>query len=439
MKANNDKQKLLVEYLISSPDTFALCKSIVRAEYFDPSLRKAVDFIHDYYDQYNATPTPEQIAAETGAKLKVQQLTRDKIVYCANEIETFCKRQALRTAIFSAPELIEKGDYGNVETAIREALLISLNRDLGVDYFKDPLTRLEALSQVPLRTPTTWRQVDDALFGGLARTEMLLFSANSGGGKSITLANLAMNFAMQGLNVLYITLELSETLVAQRFDTMFTGVPTVMWQKQYKEIAAMLQVVAPHAGNLTIKHMSSGTNCNTIRGYLKEFELKNNYVPDLLIVDYLDIMGANEHVSADNIWEKDKRATEQLRDIGFDYNMFIGTASQQNRAALDAEELHQGHIAGGISKVNTVDVHISILLNASMKAAGEIGFQFLKTRNSDGVGKTVYLKWDNTHLRIINPKEDLDVDEDGVILNRVAATKGTKAAHKKTLDELMDI
>lgn len=438
MKANNDKQKLLVEYLISSPDAFALCKSIVRADYFDPSLRKAVDFIHEYYDKYNSTPTPDQVAAETGTKLKTHEITRDKIAYCAAEVESFCKRQALQKAIFGAPELIEKGDYGQVETAVRDALLVSLHRNLGVDYFKDPLARLEALSQTPLRTPTTWRQVDDALFGGLARTEMLLFSANSGGGKSITLANLAMNFVMQGLNVLYITLELSEMLVAQRFDTMFTGVPTVMWQKEYKEIGAMLKVVAPHAGNLMIKHMSSGTNSNTIRAYLKEYELMNKYIPDLLIVDYLDIMGANEHVSADNIWEKDKRAAEQLRDIGFDYNFFIATASQQNRAALDAEVVHQGHIAGGISKVNTVDTHISIILNASMKASGEIGFQFLKTRNSDGEGRTVYLKWDNTRLRIINPKADLDINEDGVILNKVAENKGQKTS-KRTLTDLMDI
>lgn len=438
MKANTDKQKLLVEYLISSPDTFALCKSIVRADYFDPSLRKVVDFIHDYYDRYNSTPNVDQVAAEAGAKLKIHEITRDQIAYCAAEVESFCRRQALQKAIFSAPDLIEKGDYGQVETAVRDALLVSLNHDLGIEYFKDPLGRLEALSQTPLRTPTTWHQVDAALFGGLARTEMILFSANSGGGKSITLANLGMNFVMRGFNVLYITLELSEDLVAQRYDIMFTGVPTVLWQKSYKEIASQLTVVAPHAAKLVIKHMSTGTTSNDIRAYLKEFELKYKYVPDMLIVDYLDLMGTTERISADNVFEKDKRTSEQLRDIAGDHKMFLATASQQNRAALDAQELHQGHIAGGISKVNTCDVHISIILNPSMKASGEIGFQFLKTRNSDGVGKTVYLKWDNTRLRIINPKEDLDIDEDGVILGKVADHKGQKTS-KTTLTDLMSL
>lgn len=438
MEANSNKQKLLVEYLVSSSDAFALCKSILKADYFEPSLRKTVDFIHSYYDQYSNTPTIDQIAAETGTKLKPQTITRDQVSYCSTEVEKFCRQMALQKAIFAAPELIQKGEYSKVEQAVKDAICVSLNKNMGIEYFNDPLARIEKQAETAQRTPTKWHKFDEALFGGLARKEIVLFSANSGGGKSITLANLAVNFLSQKLNVLYVTLELSEELVAQRFDTMFTGVPTIKWQKESQEIASMLHIVAPHMGKLVIKHMPSGTTASMIRGYLKEFELKYNYVPDLLIVDYLDIMGTEEYVSADNVFEKDKRATERFRDILFEYNMFGATASQQNRAALDAEILHQGHIAGGLSKVNTVDIHVSILLNSSMKAQGQIGFFFLKTRNSDGVGKTVYLYWDNTQLRIMNPKEDETIDEDGVIVERVAQSKGTGAG-KRTLDEVFDI
>ena len=273
--------------------------------------------------------------------------------------------------------------------------------------------------------------------GGLARTEMLLFSANSGGGKSVALANIALNFAAQGLNVLYISLELSEKMIAQRFDMMLTGIPTVIWRENYKEIASSLNQVAPHMGKLVIKRMETGTSANKIRGYLKEFELKTGYVPDLLVVDYLDIMGANEHVSADNVFEKDKRAAEQLRDILFDYNMFGATASQQNRSAVDAAELNHSHIAGGLSKVNTVDIYCSIILTPTMKASGEIGFTFLKTRSSDGVGKTMFLTWDNNSLRILNPLKDVEVDEDGVITGRVAKAKTGKK--KKSLQDMLTI
>jgi len=432
--AKISKQQLLIEYLVNSPDTFALCKAIAKAEYFDPEYRKTLEFIHEYYDKYNSTPKPDQIEAETGVEVNTRQVTRDEIKYCSEEIETFCRRKAIEKAILSSPALIDKGDYGQVEHIIRDAISISLNTDLGVDYFADPTARLERMMLEPPRTSTKWPLFDEMIGGGLARTEMLLFSANSGGGKSIGLANLALNFVSQGLNVLYLSLELSEKMVAQRFDMMFTGIPTVAWKENAREIAYALNTVAPHMGKLTIKRMESGTNCNKIRGYLKEFELKNGYVPDLLIVDYLDIMGANEHVSADNVFEKDKRAAEQLRDIGFDYNMFIASASQQNRSAIEANELHQGHIAGGISKVNTVDIYCSVILTPSMKASGEIGFTFLKTRSSDGVGKTIYLDWDNNSLRILNPKKE---DEEDTISTKIAQSKPGKK--KRSLTDLMEI
>lgn len=431
MEAKTTKQQLLLEYLVSSVDTFTLCKSIVKPEYFDPELRRSVEFIHDYYDKYSSIPTSDQIEAESNVVLKTRQVTRDQIAYCADEIEQFCRNKAMQQAIIQASKFIEKDDHGAIETLVRNALSVTLNRDLGISYFDKPLDRLEKQTLQPLRTPTKWTAFDKLLNGGVARKEILLFSANSGGGKSITLANLAVNMLEQGLNVLYLSLELSEELIAQRFDTMFTGIPSVLAQQKYRDIASSLVQIAPNMGKMQIKHMPSGTTSNQIRAYLKEFELKNRLVPDLLIVDYLDIMGSNEKVSADNVWEKDKRATEQLRDIAFDYNLYVATASQQNRSAIDAQELNQSHIAGGLSKVNTVDVYASVILTPTMKAAGEIGFSFLKTRNSDGVGKTIYLKWDNRRLRILNKTDDTD---DGVLLDRVPTTFSAGKSKASLLD-----
>jgi archaellum biogenesis ATPase FlaH len=315
---------------------------------------------------------------------------------------------------------------------VKDALLISLTKNLGVDYFDNPHARLEELLASPPRTSTKWNDFDDAIGGGLARTELLLVTANSGGGKSITLANIAINFLTQGHNVLYLSLELSETMIAQRFDTMFTGIPTVIWRDHYGEIATSLRDISKNTGNLVIKHMPTGTNANAFRAYLKEFELKYGYVPDLIVLDYVDLAGANEKVSADNIWEKDKRVTEQFRDILIDYNAFGATASQQNRAALEAEELHQGHIAGGISKVNTVDIHASIILTPTMKAAGEIMFKFLKTRSSDGVGKMITLRWDNKALRILNLPKDGSTDK--AIIDKVSA----QGSAKRSLLDIMN-
>jgi KaiC/GvpD/RAD55 family RecA-like ATPase len=441
MENKNNKQRLLVEYLISSPDTFALCKGIVQSEYFDPDLRKSVEFIHTYYDKYSAVPTPQMVLAETDVSLTTHQITRDQVSYCTDEIEKFCRRRAVQQAILAAPKMIAEGKYGEVEQMIKDAVSITLHREIGLTYFENPNQRLQAQMETPARTPTQWAVIDELLGGGLARREIFLVSANSGGGKSITLANLALNFlntpknpsTKQKMDVLYISLELSEELIAQRFDTMLTGISSVVWQQHHTEIGETVAEIGGHMGRLTIKRMESGTNANAIRAYLKQFELRNGYVPDMLIIDYLDKMGANQVVSMDNVFQKDKLASEQLSDILYDYNMFGATASQQNRSAIDAQELNQGHVAGGLSKVMEADWYLSIIMTPAMKAAGEIGFAFLKTRSSDGVGKTVYLKWDNKTLRIKNLPRDEEIDDDGVITSRLAKLKEQGNTKRKTL------
>jgi KaiC/GvpD/RAD55 family RecA-like ATPase len=401
MEISTKKQQLLIEFLVASPDTFAMCASIVEPEYFDPEFRKAVRFLKDYYDEYNSLPSPDQIAAETSVELKEQQVTHDQIEYVADEIEEFCKYSALERAILGAPKLVAEGNYGAVETTIRDALTISLNRDIGLDYFEDVRERLERQEKTGARLSTGWKEVDELLFGGHARKELLVFSANSGVGKSVILANYGLNQAEMGRRVLYISLELSEDLVSQRYDTMISGVPTATWKYNKEKIIQSVERKAETAANITIKRMNSGTTARDIRAYLKEYELKKGYIPDILIVDYLDIMGSNEKVSADNVFEKDKRAAEQLRDIGNDYNIAVATASQQNRGAVDETRIRQSHVAGGISKINTSDTWISIIATEAMKAAGECRFQFVKTRTSDGVGKMVTLKW-QANIRVVD-------------------------------------
>lgn len=438
MDKTSGKQKLLLEYLISSADTFAICKNIIEPEYFNPEYRKVVMFLHDYFDKYSATPDINQIEAETSVKFDIQEVTKAKLDYCCIEVEKFCKSKAYQTAVIESSALLGTDKEDQIEQIIKNAALVSLNKDMGVQYFENPVQRLEEYSKMPQRISTGWREVDELMGGGLARTEILLVSANSGGGKSITLANLAVNMVMTGLNVLYITLEMSEPLVAQRFDVIFTGISTVNWIPHLYEIADILTEIGPNVGKLTIKRMPSGTNSNTIRSYVKEYQLKTGITPDLLVVDYLDIMSPNEKVSADNVSEKDKRSTEQFKDVLEEYNMMGATASQQNRAAIEAAELNQGHIAGGITKVNTVDWYLSIVMTPTMKAAGEMMFIFLKSRSSEAVGKTVCLIWDNKHLRVRNLLTNEKADDDGVIWN-IQSKQEAPSRKKKSLMDILDM
>lgn len=436
---DSKKQKLLIEYLISSPDTFALCQGIVDPEYFDPEFRNTVKFVKDYYEQYNATPEPIQIEAETGQDLVKREVQNDQLAYCSNEIETFCKHRAMEKAILSSVPFIEKGDFGSIEQKIKDAVMVSLHRNLGLRYFLNPEERLERMLNGNQTIATKWTDIDELLFGGISRRELLLVSAGSGGGKSITLANLGFNFIEQGLDALYISLELAQDVIAQRFDTMFTGIGRKIWKQHATEIAVRVTSSAEGKGNLDIKQLPVGTTAIQIRAYLKEYCLFYGKMPDLLICDYLDLMNPNEKIDLSDVFAKDKLCSEQLRDIGVTENLVVATASQLNRSAVNATQHDHSQIAGGISKINTADVYWSILFNEAQRAKGEMAFILQKTRNSDGVGKTVYMKWDAKHLRIMDLKKNGPDDLKFVKKDKMQTIKESILGEMPSGDGLTDL
>lgn len=407
------KQRLLLTYLASSPDIFALTAPIIKPDYFDPELRKSVAFMVAYHDQYSDIPSPAQIEAETNTFIdKLPEVSPAEHEYALTEIELFCRRKALLKVALDVPQLAEEDRGAEIEERLREALCISVRSSLGTSYFDTVQERLDRLTKQELRTSVGWPNMDAALGGGLARQELLLFTANSGGGKSVAMSNMAASFADRGFNVVYISLELSEDLVSQRFDAIYTGInstPYVVWKTKHKQIVPILEKHVAKSveinggkgvGRLDIVRMPTATTALQIRAYLREYVLRYRIKPDLLVVDYLDLMGTNENISVENISQKDKRATEQLRDLLMEYNMFGVTASQQNREAINATELHQGHIAGGMTKVNTVDWHISIVFNDMMREAKEMMMVILKARSSDATGKKLSFRWDSAYLRI---------------------------------------
>jgi replicative DNA helicase len=399
---NNKKQKQLLQILVSSPDTFALCMGILKSSYFDPEYRKVVSLLLHYYDEYNSLPDCDTIEAETDVRLDRQEITKDKVEYCADQIGEFCKQKAIESAIIKSSELLDSKDYGKIEQLVKDAVTLSLTSNLGVEYFDDPELRIEESLKGEAVTPTGWDQIDKLLYGGIARKWLVVFAANSGGGKSMAMANLCVNMMKQKKTCLYISLELSESMVSKRFDSMFTGISQSEWQYKSNDIVNTLETIKSEYGALHIKYMPPETKTNEIKAYLKEFELTHGYVPDVIAVDYLDLMAPNQHVSSDNVFLKDKLVSEQLRGIANEYNTFMLTASQLNRSAVEAEHHTHANIAGGISKINTADVVVSIMWTDTMRAANEIAFQLLKTRSSDGVGKVTYLKWVPAALRMIN-------------------------------------
>lgn len=408
--AEIEKQKLLLSYLVNDSNLFIKVNHIIEPKYFDPELQRAVSFVKTYFNDYKGLPTPAQLYAEHKLVLPSVEGIPSEAKYAEAQLETFCRDKAIEHAIYASVELLKDQRLGEIERLIRDAVTISLQRHLGTDYFTDPEARLRTLAAQSNVVPTKFKRLDDALGGGMPRKGMIIFAAPSGVGKSLTMSNVARNLSLQGLHGVYFSLELSEEMVAKRFDSMFTGIGQSAILKDITRTGIQVAKASEGAGSIIIKRLpESATNSNHLRAYLKEYELVHRRVPDYVVVDYLDLMASTEKVSVENQFIKDKYVAEELRAIADEHNLVMITASQLNRGAQQIEsfdDLNQAHIAGGISKINTTDNLVAILQTPQMKARDEMLFKMLKTRSSAGVGSYFIMKFDPVSLRLHNLEED---------------------------------
>ena len=444
---NEEVQEMFLRFLISDPTLFSRCQNIVDAKYFNRKFRPSVELLKNHSTEFNSIPTVEQIQAVGGIELlPIDNVTPDHHNWFLREFETFCRHKALEAAIIESTDLLENQDYGTVEEKIKKAVQTGLVKDLGLDYFENPKERLEWIKQQAGATSSGWKGVDQKLYGGMNRGEINIFAAPSGGGKSLFLQNLAVNWVMAGLNCVYISLELSEQLISMRLDAMVSGYGTRDVMKNIDDVDLRVRMKAKGAGKLRVKQMPSGVNANDIRVFLREYEIECGEKVDCLLVDYLDLMmPISAKISAENLFVKDKYISEELRNLAVERDILHATASQLGRSAVEEVEYDHSHIAGGISKVNTADNVIGIFTSNAMRERGRYQIQFMKTRSSAGVGSKVDLKFDTDTLRI----EDLEEgDEDSLTmttnslvdqLKRNSSIKAEDSENKDTVGQAMNM
>ena len=397
-----DIQKVYLEMFMTDAESFVRCQGVFDPTTFDRRLQDPAKFIKDYVEEHNAIPTFDMVNAATNSDLKDPgQLQENHYDWLLQDFETFSKHKALESAILKSADLLEKGQYGACEDLVKNAVQIGLQKDLGTDYFADPRARLEGIKDKNGQVSTGWPALDKKLFGGFNRGELNIFAGGSGSGKSLFLANLGVNWCLLGMNVLYLTFELSEALVSMRVDSMTTDIASRDIFKSIDDVEMKVKMIGKKAGAFQVKYMPTGKNANDLRAYIKEYEIKTGRKLDVVLVDYLDLMHPNAvKISAENLFVKDKYVSEELRNLAMELNTVFVTASQLNRSSVEEIEFDHSHISGGISKINTADNLIGIFTSRAMRERGRYQIQLMKTRSSSGVGQKIDLEFDVDSLRI---------------------------------------
>jgi len=418
-----DIQKVYLEMFMTDAESFVRCQGVFEPEAFDRRLVEPAKFIKGYVDEHSALPTFDMVNAATQSDLKHPgDLAENHYDWLLQDFETFSKHKALESAILKSADLLEKGEYGACEDLVKQAVQIGLQKDLGTDYFLDPKSRLEAIKDKNGQISTGWPTLDKKLFGGFNRGELNIFAGGSGSGKSLFLANMGVNWCLQGLNVMYLTFELSENLVSMRLDSMVSDIPSRDIFKSIDDVQLKVKMIGKKSGAFQVKYMPSGKTANDVRAYLKEYEIKTGKKIDVLLIDYLDLMHPiGQKISAENLFVKDKYVSEELRNLAMELNTIFVTASQLNRSAVEEIEFDHSMISGGISKINTADNLIGIFTSRAMRERGRYQIQLMKTRSSSGVGMKVDLDFNVDSLRIT----DLGEDDQGDYSSANSQTSGS--------------
>jgi len=405
---NTEVQKLFLRMMMSDAELYIRVINIMNPDNFDKSLRPAATMFKEYSEKYKLLPDVDQIQATTGIVLEpINEMNDGHSEWFLDEFESFTKRQELERAILKSADLLEKGEYGPVEKLIKDAVQISLQKDMGTDYFADPKARINKYFNAGGQVSTGWPQMDRLLYGGFSRGELNIFAGGSGSGKSLVMMNIALNWLQMGLSGVYISLELSEELTSLRTDAMLTSMSTREIRKDIDTTELKVKMIGKKAGQYRVKGMPAQSNVNDIRSYLKEVQIQTGIKIDFAMVDYLDlVMPVSVKVNPNDQFIKDKYVSEELRNLSKELRILMVTASQLNRSAVEEIEFDHSHIAGGISKINTADNVFGIFTSRSMRERGKYQIQCMKSRSSTGVGQKIDLEYNIETMRITDENPD---------------------------------
>ena len=387
-------QSKIIAALLRDIKFIQTISDILEPTMFDSDSNKwLVKVIRDYYYEYKKQPTLEVLKYKIDEiendilKVGVVDKLRDvwknieatDLEFVEEQTLDFCKNQTLKNAILNSVELLENKDYEGIKSIIDEAMKAGSTRDLGHDYLVSLEDRLTQSARTTVKTP--WDVVNEVMDGGLGVGELGVIVAPAGIGKSWTLQCLGADIIRQGKVVIHYTLELNQSYVGLRYDSIFSGVTTANIKYYKDEVKNKLSKLK---GKLIIKYFpTKSASVQTLGAHLKQIEL-SGIKPDVVLVDYADILKFTGNF-------REKRHAigntyEDLRGLAGELEVPIWTASQANRSALEEDVIGADKVAEDYSKVMTADFVMSMSRKVEDKIANTGRFHIIKNRfGIDGV------------------------------------------------------
>jgi replicative DNA helicase len=302
--------------------------------------------------------------------------------------EQWCKHRSMNNAIIEAANLLNDknvNSYGNINQLIEAAQAVSFNKDIGHNLFDNAEARWDFFNAPKYKISFGHTIFDEITDGGMSRKTLTLFLANANCGKSLVMCDIAANVLKAGQNVLCITLELSEQMVARRIESNLLNIDfhAIKDISREKYISRMNKLKMSTHGKLIVKEYPNGSaSCRDFQMLLNELKRKKSFTPDLIVVDYLGII-ANAVTGKDIQGHEALAAISgQLRRLAMENDVPVLSAHQLNRGSEGKTDVNASDIAGSYGIMRDPDLVLGIINTPEHRANGIIEFKQLKNRDS---------------------------------------------------------
>jgi replicative DNA helicase len=397
-------ETLILRNLIFNEDFTRKTLPFLKPDYFISNSQQVLyEEISSFVNEFNSLPTKEALSIELEKRTDLNESTYSDIISILKELndnfvdnewllkttEQWCKDRAVYLAIRQCIHIADGNNSKLTKDAIpsilSDALAVSFDSHVGHDYIDDAERRYEFYNLKEDKLPFDLSYLNKITSGGLPAKTLLVLLAPPGVGKSLFMCHFATSYLLQGKNVLYITLEMSEEMIAQRIDANLLDVNIQDIAKISKsDFDKKVQKVANKTqGKLIIKEYPTSTaHCGHFKTLLNELKLKKHFVPDVILVDYLNICASSRFKSngSVNIYSLNKAIAEELRSIAVQTNVPVITANQVNRTGATSSDIAMTDTSESFGVPQTADLMFALISTEELESINQIMVKQIKNR-----------------------------------------------------------
>ena len=407
----------------------------VKSSYFEGSERIAYDLILEFITKYNSLPSKSALQVEfvdsaknTENNQDVLDIISDAIVdeniddkWMLEKTEAWCKERALFLGVMKSIQIMDgkeqELDTGAIPDILTKALQVSFDRNVGHDYIEDVDGRFDFYHRVEEKMPFDIDMLNTITNGGITNKTLNIILAGTGVGKSLAMCHFAAAALDQGKNVLYITLEMAEERIAERIDANLMDTPidqlNALSKNQFTE--KIDKIKAKTRGRLIIKeYPTASAHVGHFRALLNELELKKDFKPDVVFVDYLNICASSRIKGLGGnagTYHMVKAIAEEIRGLAGEFNVPIWSATQVTRGGFNSSDVELTDTSESFGLPATADLMLAMISTEQLEGMNQVMFKQLKNRYNDPTkNKRFVVGIDRPKMRLYELDENAQED-----------------------------